>query len=121
MTTKSIALSFIAPLFLFFSGCAATQPGKPVTAAMNGAAPWPWPDSMDAVNAAPKNHKVLYEDDKVRILDVTVAPGEKENMHSHRWPSVLIIDSSAKKKEYMSDGKVISTDRPSADTPITIS
>jgi hypothetical protein len=118
MRTKSIALLFIAPLFL--SGCVATHQGKAVTATNDATVSWPWPDSMDAVSAAPKNHKVLYEDEKVRILEVTVEPGEKENLHYHRWPSILIIDSPAKKKEYTSDGKVISTDRPSAETPLPI-
>ncbi len=118
MSTKSIALLLIVPLFL--SGCVTTQPEKPVVAATDATAFWPWPDSMDAVSAAPKNHKVLYEDARVRILDVTVKPGEKENLHYHRWPSVLIIDSPAKKKEYTLDGQVISTDKPSAETPVPI-
>jgi hypothetical protein len=118
MRTNFFASLFIAPLLL--AGCVATQPEKPIAANKEASAAWPWPDSMDAVNAAPKNHKVLYEDDKVRILEVTVEPGEKENMHYHRWPSVLIVDSPAKKKEYTSDGGVTSTDRPSADTPLPL-
>jgi hypothetical protein len=118
MRTKTLALSFIASLFL--SGCVATRTGVPVTATNGSTAAWPWPDSMDAVSAAPANHKVLYEDEKVRILEVTVAPGEKENMHFHRWPSILIVDSPAKKKEYTSDGKAVVTDKPSADTPLPI-
>ncbi len=68
---------------------------------------WPWPDSMDAVQAAPRNHKVLYEDENVRILSVTVQPGEKENMHFHRWPSVLIFDSYPKLRNTTWDGKVL--------------
>jgi hypothetical protein len=40
--------------------------------------------------AAP-NHKILLENDKVRVLDVYVATGEVEPVHSHRWPSVLHI------------------------------
>jgi hypothetical protein len=118
MRTKSIALLFIAPLFL--SGCVATQHGKPVTATNGATVSWPWPDSMDAVSAAPKNHKVLYEDERVRILEVTVELGEKENLHDHRWPSILIIDSPAKKKEYTSDGQIISTDKPPAETPLPL-
>jgi hypothetical protein len=118
MRTKSFALLFIAPLLL--AGCLATQPGKPAAESKDATAAWPWPDSMDAVSAAPKNHKVLYEDDKVRILEVTVEPGEKENMHYHRWPSVLIVDSPQKKKEYTSDGKVTFTDRPPEETSLPI-
>jgi hypothetical protein len=51
-------------------------------------------DPMDAVIAAPKNHKVLFEDDHVRLLEVTVQPGETENMHVHRNPSVLVYDAA---------------------------
>jgi quercetin dioxygenase-like cupin family protein len=71
------------------------------------ASAWPWPDSMDAVQAAPKNHKVLYEDENVRILSVTVQPGEKENQHFHRWPSVLIFDSYPKLQNTTWDGKTL--------------
>lgn len=50
-------------------------------------AKWPWPDSMDAVKAAPASHKVLYEDSDVRILYVTVNPGALEPVHTHQWRS----------------------------------
>src|SRR5712664_1497747 len=35
---------------------------------------WPWPDSLDAVAADPQNHIVLYEDSKIRVLDVHTPP-----------------------------------------------
>jgi hypothetical protein len=54
---------------------------------------WHWPDSMDSINAAPKNHKVLFENDHVRLLEVTVQPGETENMHGHKYPSVFMMDA----------------------------
>jgi hypothetical protein len=53
-----------------------------------------WPKEKDAVIAAPKNHKILLENDHVRVLEVTVLPGETEPVHSHRWPSVLYILSA---------------------------
>lgn len=52
----------------------------------------PFPPFLDAVAAAPKNHKVLYEDESIRFLEVTVRPGEKENLHAHQWSSVFIVD-----------------------------
>ena len=52
---------------------------------------WPYKDELEAVTAAPKNHKVLYEDDNVRIVEVTIRPGEKENLHGHKYSSVFII------------------------------
>ena len=54
---------------------------------------WRWPESMDSVNAAPKNHKVLFENDHVRLLEVTIQPGETENMHGHKFPSVFMMDA----------------------------
>ncbi len=62
-------------------------------AAQNGQALWRWPDTMDSVNAAPKNHKVLFENDHVRLLEVAVQPGETENMHGHKFPSVFMMDA----------------------------
>ncbi len=54
---------------------------------------WHWSDSLDAVNAAPKNHKVLFENDHVLLLEVTIQPGETENMHGHKWPSIFAFDA----------------------------
>ncbi|QQV76371.1 hypothetical protein H5J25_12895 [Sphingomonas aliaeris] len=53
----------------------------------------PAPD-LDAVVAAPGNHKILLENDQVRVLQVEVAPGETEPVHEHRWPSVLHIQDA---------------------------
>ena len=35
-----------------------------------------WPAAEEAVVAAPRNHEVLYEDDSIRFLSVSVSPGE---------------------------------------------
>lgn len=56
--------------------------------------PADWPKEKDAVIAAPKNHKILLENENVRVLEVTVLPGETEPVHSHRWRSVLYILSA---------------------------
>jgi len=50
---------------------------------------WQWADSLDAVKAAPQNHKVIFENDKIRILEVILKPYEIEHMHAHRFPSVM--------------------------------
>jgi hypothetical protein len=50
-----------------------------------------FPDGFDAVQAAPKSHKVIFENDLVRVLEVTVPPpGSTEPMHHHRWPSFFL-------------------------------
>lgn len=48
-------------------------------------------DPLDAVNAAPRQHKLLFENERVRVLDTSVAPGETVPLHTHRWPCVLYI------------------------------
>jgi hypothetical protein len=50
-----------------------------------------FPDGFDAVKAAPQSHKVLFENAIVRVLQVEVAPGTKEPMRHHRWPSIFVI------------------------------
>ncbi|UCA56578.1 MULTISPECIES: nuclear transport factor 2 family protein [Aequorivita] len=69
--------------------------------------PTDWPSELDAVIAAPKNHKILLENDKVRVLEVTLAPGEKEALHHHRWPSALYIQEAGDFIDYEGDGNVI--------------
>lgn len=54
---------------------------------------WHWPDSLDAVVAASKHHKILLENNQVRVLDTCIAPGEITPVHTHRWPAVYYIKS----------------------------
>ncbi len=68
---------------------------------------WSLPDELDAVAAAPKSHNILFENDKIRVLEVVIAPGEKEPPHSHRWPSVMMVDGAARIRYYNADGKQV--------------
>lgn len=54
--------------------------------------PSSWDPALDAVTAAPKNHKVIFENDRLRVLEVTLDPDEEEPVHYHRWPSVFVFD-----------------------------
>ncbi len=49
------------------------------------------PDSHphDAVAAAPYSHRVLFEDEHVRVLDIRLPPGASEPVHIHALPSVI--------------------------------
>jgi hypothetical protein len=49
-----------------------------------------FPDGFDAVQAAPKSHKVVFENAFVRVLEVRVLPGTTVPMHHHHWPSLLL-------------------------------
>ena len=48
-----------------------------------------WPDELDALNAAPHHHTLLFENEFVRVLDTRVPPGETVPLHTHHWPSAL--------------------------------
>lgn len=37
----------------------------------------------DAVKVAPNLHEVIFENDKVRVIKVTVKPGDRAKMHWH--------------------------------------
>jgi hypothetical protein len=52
---------------------------------------WPWPESLDALVAAPQHHTLLLENRHVRVLEARVGPGERVPLHTHRWPSLLHI------------------------------
>src|SRR3954452_18464053 len=54
--------------------------------------PSTWDPELDAVKAAPKHHKVLFENDRVRVLEVILPPNDEEPIHHHRWPSVFVFD-----------------------------
>jgi len=50
---------------------------------------WIWADSLDAVKAAPNSHKIIFENDKIRILEIILEPHGFEPIHTHRFPSVM--------------------------------
>ena len=54
--------------------------------------PSTWDPVLDAVVAAPANHKILFENDRLRVLEVTLEPNEEEPTHHHRWPSIFVFD-----------------------------
>ena len=55
--------------------------------------PTRWDPALDAVTAAPDQHRVIFENARLRVLEVTLEPGDEEPVHHHRWPSVFVFDS----------------------------
>jgi beta-alanine degradation protein BauB len=53
---------------------------------------------QDSVRVAPKNVKLLLENNRVRVLEVRIKPGEKIPMHSH--PAHLTYALSDAKGQY---------------------
>jgi|SRR5665213_995011 len=55
---------------------------------VNNGSPWPWPDSLDALAAAPAHHRLVLENDRVRVLDTRIPAGDVVPVHTHRWAAV---------------------------------
>lgn len=76
-----------------------------------------WPDSLDAMAAAPDHHDVLLENDRVRVLDSRLAPGKTTAVHTHRWPGVLYVLSWSDFIRYDREGNVVLDSRTVASRP----
>ena len=62
-------------------------------------------DAQDPVKVAPKNVKVLFENNRVRVIEVHLKPGEKIPSHSH--PAHVTFSLSTSRGKYTtSDGEV---------------
>ena len=92
MTAKILAFAFLT--FVFTTSAKAQtkiNKKKPVPSIQK----WTWPNKLDAVVAAPKNHKVVYEDSNVRVLQVICPPGNEEPIHTHQYKSTMWFTQSA--------------------------
>ena len=57
--------------------------------------------AADAVQVAPDNYRTLLENDRVRLLESRLRPGDKTAMHSH--PDLLAYPLSAGKVRFVLD------------------
>jgi len=68
-------------------------------------------DPIDALSAAPDNHQLLFENDRVRILDTRVTPGSATPVHAHEWPAALYVLSWSDFVRRGEDGTVLADSR----------
>jgi hypothetical protein len=69
-----------------------SAPELPLTSALaQSNENWCWPDSLDALVAAPRHHTIVLENEKMRVVETRIAPGQKVPVHTHRWPGALFI------------------------------
>jgi hypothetical protein len=52
---------------------------------------WPWPDHLDAMTAAPDHHRLVFENERMRVLDTVIPPGDIVPVHHHRWPAIYYV------------------------------
>jgi len=72
--------------------------------------------AQDPAKLAPQNYKVLLENDKLRVIEYRLKPGEKEPMHSHPSGVFVYFFSDAKIRTTLSDGKTVEASSKSGDT-----
>jgi hypothetical protein len=84
-----------------------------------GGGAWPWPEELDALRAASKTHSLVFENDRVRVLEVRIAPGETVPVHTHRWQSVIHRQSGGHYIRRDGQGNVLHDTREDSAPPKT--
>jgi len=80
---------------------------------------WPWPDSLDAIVAAPAHHSVLFEDERIRVLRTTIPAGDVVPLHTHRWGGVAYVESCCHFVRKDELGNILLDSRQAGDLPGT--
>ena len=65
------------------------------------------PDDLDALIAAPDHHTLLFENDRVRVLDTRISAGDQTPVHIHLWPAALYAISWSDFVRYDDPGSVL--------------
>jgi hypothetical protein len=103
---SAVGLSAAVTFGLLTTAAQGEAPEKPLSSEN-----WSYPESLDAANAAPSTYKVLFDDVAVRLLEVTLGPGQHEGKHADRWPAVLIYDTPpGKTRRTLENGKTAKLD-----------
>lgn len=77
-----------------------------------------WPENLDAMKAAPEHHKVLFENEHVRVIETLIPPGETTKVHTHCWSGALLIRSWTDFIRYDADGRELFDSRSVDPRPI---
>jgi hypothetical protein len=72
---------------------------------------------MDALLAAPGSHRILLDNDRVRVLEVVIEPGAREPEHTHQAPSIMIVDEPARIRYYQAGALVSESPARPASSP----
>ena len=52
-------------------------------------------DELDGVVAAPDHHRVLFENEVVRVIETTIRAGETTPVHTHLAPTAMYVVSGS--------------------------
>ena len=94
-------LLFLPLLALGFLGCSAV---KAPHQAVNR--------QLDPLIASPETHKLVLENDSVRVLRVEIPPGYREPVHTHKENGVMIIEQRARINYFDENGRLLFSTQP---------
>ncbi|MDO3624674.1 hypothetical protein [Mucilaginibacter sp. BT774] len=69
--------------------------------------PEQWPPELDALIAAPEHHKLLFENERVRVIDANIPAGQMTAVHTHRFAASHIVVSWSDFIRYDAGGNVL--------------
>jgi hypothetical protein len=69
------------------------------------------------VIAAREYHRVLFENERVRVLEVLIKPGQFVPVHTHRWAGAVYVLSSSDFIRRDENGKLLFDSRTAAPPP----
>jgi hypothetical protein len=78
---------------------------------------WTWPDSLDALAAAPDHHQLLLEDERVRVLHTHIPAGDIVPLHTHRWGGVANVLSFSHFIRRDEEGNILFDSRQAGEAP----
>jgi hypothetical protein len=78
-----------------------------------------WDEGLDALAAAPAQHRLLLENEHVRVLDTRIEPGERTPIHTHRWPAAHYVVSWSDFVRRDAEGAVLVDTRAVSGTTIS--
>lgn len=64
---------------------------------------WMWDQSYDGASASSDNHRVIFENAYIRVLEISIEPGDREDFHTHERNSIMIIDAQCDMRYYGAD------------------
>jgi len=88
------------------------------TSARAASQSWPWPDSLDALQAAPAHHDRLLENERVRVIHTHIPVGDIVPLHTHRWCGVAYVVSTSDFVRRDENGNVLFDSRKTGAPPV---
>lgn len=95
-----------------------TDKKQPVPPAEKANKETEWPEELDALIASPQHHKLLFENEWIRVIDTNIPAGETTNVHTHKYSSSQYFLSWSHFIRYDGQGNMLVDSRALSKFPI---